>query len=298
MTFNEGSRLDPGRVGSRGRGAKGGLAIGGGIGGLAIVLLYMFLGGNPNDLGTLMDGTGSAPVDDTAQQDLAERCQTGADANEYADCRMVGTVNSLDAYWADALPAAGFSFEYPGIVLFDQATSSSCGTASSATGPFYCPPDQTIYLDVGFFAVLEDEFGSSGGPLGEMYVMAHEYGHHIENLVGVFDVADRSGTGADSDSVRVELMADCLAGVWAGHAATVADASGTPYLEPITQQQLDDALSAAAAVGDDRIQEASGGQVDPHRFTHGSAEQRADAFATGYRSGTLASCDLFGVTGG
>ncbi|MDN4484379.1 KPN_02809 family neutral zinc metallopeptidase [Demequina lignilytica] len=298
MTFNEGSRLDPGRVGSRGRSAKGGLAIGGGIGGLAIVLLYMFLGGNPSDLGALMGGTGSAPVDDTAQQDLADRCQTGADANDYTDCRMVGTVNSLDAYWAEALPAAGVDFAYPGIVLFDQATQSDCGTASSATGPFYCPPDQTIYLDVSFFDVLATDFGASGGPLAEMYVMAHEYGHHIENLVGVFDVADRTGTGEDSDSVKVELMADCLAGVWAGHAATVPDASGTPYLAPLTQQDLDDALSAAAAVGDDRIQEASGGEADPHTFTHGSAEQRADAFAAGYRNGTLAACDAFGVTDG
>ena len=297
MTFNEGSRLDPGRVGSRGRSAKGGLAIGGGLGGLAIVLLYMFLGGNPNDLGALMGGSGTAPVDDTAQQDLAERCQTGADANQYTDCRMVGTVNSLDAYWADALPAAGFAFDYPGIVLFDQATSSGCGTASSSTGPFYCPPDQTIYLDVSFFDVLETEFGSSGGPLAEMYVMAHEYGHHIENQIGVFDVADRSGTGEDSDSVKVELMADCLAGVWAGHAATVPDESGTPFLQPITDVQLADALSAAEAVGDDRIQEATQGESDPHTFTHGSSEQRAEAFTVGYQRGTLAACDAFGLVG-
>ncbi len=296
MTFNEGSRLDPSRVGRRGRGAGGGLVIGGGLGGLAVVLLYMFLGGNPADLDALVSGTGTAPVDSTTEGDLAERCLTGADANASVDCRMVGAVNSLDAYWADALPAAGFAFEHPGVVLFDGSMSSACGTASSATGPFYCPPDSTIYLDVTFFEELETTWGARGGTLGEMYVMAHEYGHHIESLVGVFDLADRSGTGSDSDSVRVELMADCLAGAWAGHAATVPDASGTPFLEPLTRDQVAGALSAAAAIGDDRIQEASGGSADPHTFTHGSSEQRVEAFSTGYERGTLAACGAFGVT--
>lgn len=297
MTFNEGSRLDPGRVRAGGRGVGGGLAIGGGLGGLAIVLLVMVLGGSPHDLGGLMGGV-QAPVDQTSQGDLADRCLTGADANTHTDCRMVGAVNSLDAYWDEALPAAGFTFTLPGVTLFDASTASACGTASSSTGPFYCPPDQTIYLDVAFFDVLERRFGSSGGPLAQMYVMAHEYGHHIENLVGVFDVADRSGTGADSDSVRVELMADCLAGVWAGHAATVPDASGTPLLQPLTDQDVADALSAAEAIGDDRIQEASGGSADPHTFTHGTSEQRQRAFTTGYTRGTLAACDAFGLVGG
>ncbi|WP_296664778.1 neutral zinc metallopeptidase [Demequina sp.] len=296
MAFNEGSRLDPGRVRSGRRGATGGIAIGGGIGGLAIVLLYMFLGGNPNDLGGLMGGSGVAPVDQTSQGDLDERCQTGADANQYTDCRMVGAVNSLDAYWVDALPAAGFAFDYPGITLFDGSAQSGCGTASSSTGPFYCPPDSTIYLDVAFFDVLEQQFGSSGGPLAQMYVMAHEYGHHIENLIGVFDVADRTASGADSDSVKVELMADCLAGVWAGHAATVPDESGTPFLQPLTDQDVADAVSAAESVGDDRIQEAVQGEVNPHSFTHGTSEQRREAFIVGYERGTLAACDAFGVT--
>ena len=299
MSFDDGARLDPGRVRAGGRGRRaGGIAVGGGLGGLALVLLVMFLGGNPGDLDALMGGVGEAPVDETAQGDIATRCQTGADANRYTDCRMVGAVNSLDAYWVDALPAAGFELDFPGVTLFEASAQSGCGTASSSTGPFYCPPDQTIYLDVAFFDVLESQFGASGGPLAQMYVMAHEYGHHLQNQIGVFEIADRSGAGADSDSVKVELMADCLAGVWASHAATVPDASGTPFLEPLTAADVADAVSAAEAVGDDRIQEAVQGEANPHTFTHGTAEQRRDSFMTGYDTGNIARCDAFGVLAG
>ncbi|HZL80614.1 MAG TPA: neutral zinc metallopeptidase, partial [Demequina sp.] len=183
----------------------------------------------------------------------------------------------------------------PGVVVFDQATSTACGTASSATGPFYCPPDQTLYADTTFFSSLT-QFGFEGGNLAEAYVIAHEYGHHVENELGIFDIADRSGTGTNSDSVKIELMADCLAGVWVGHAATTPDPdTGIPFLEPITQAQLDNALAAAASVGDDRIQETIQGEATPHTFTHGTSEQRTQAFTTGYTNGTVASCDAFGV---
>lgn len=302
MSFNEGTRLDPNRIQRRGPGgAKGGMAIGGGIGGLIIVILALIFGIDPSalnlDSGTSGQGGSGAVQDDTAQQDYNTRCATAAAAEKYADCRVLPVVESLDAYWADALPAAGFTHELPGIVVFDQSTSTACGTASSATGPFYCPPDQTLYVDTTFFDSLS-QFGYENGNLAEAYVVAHEYGHHIENELGIFEIADRSGTGANSDSVKVELMADCLAGVWVGHAATTPDPdTGVPFLEPITQDQLDNALAAAASVGDDRIQQTVQGEADPHTFTHGTSQQRTDAFTTGYTNGTVASCDSFGVVG-
>ena len=195
------------------------------------------------------------------------------------------------------MPGLGAQLALPGIVVFDNSAQSACGTASAATGPFYCPTDQTIYLDVAFFDELETKYGSSGGPLAQMYVVAHEYGHHIQHQLGVFDVADTSQTGEGSDSVKVELMADCLAGVWAGHAATTQDADGVTLIKPLTQQDVNDALSAAAAVGDDRIQQQATGHVDESAFTHGSAEERQAAFTTGYSKGTATACDSFNVIG-
>ncbi len=300
MTFSEGTRLDPNRVQRRGPGgSRGGVAIGGGIGGIVIVILALIFGIDPSalnlDSGTQGLGGAAGAQDDTAQNDFAASCTTGADANTNADCRVLAVIESLDAYWTDALPGAGFRHELPGVVIFDQSTSSGCGTASSSTGPFYCPPDQSLYIDTTFFASLA-EFGFESGNLAEAYVIAHEYGHHLENEMGIFDIADRSGSGTNSDSVKVELMADCLAGVWTGHAASTPDPdTGIPFLEPITQGQLDNALAAAASVGDDRIQEAVQGEADPHTFTHGTSEQRTQAFTIGYTNGTVASCDAFGV---
>ena len=297
MTFRENSRLDSNRVNRRSRGATGGVAVGGGIGGLLLVILGLFFG---VDLSSITGGgsVGSSDVsitDEEAQADFNNRCQTGADANEYADCRVLGTVQSLDDYWETAAPQAGIPFSYPEIVVFDDSTASACGTASQATGPFYCPGDTGIYIDTSFFDLLVTQFGSSDGALAEMYVVAHEYGHHIQNIGGVFNVADRGSTGANSDTVKVELMADCLAGAWAHHASTTEDASGTPFLEPFTEREIQDALDAAAAVGDDHIQERLQGQTDPHTYTHGTSEQRMDAFMFGYENGDPQRCDLFNL---
>jgi len=298
MTFTSGSRLDPTRVQRRGASAgAGGMAIGGGIGGLLLLVVGAFLG---VDLTGLLGGGSSGSTvsanDPAAQAQLEQKCKTGADANNSTDCLVVGTVDSLDSYWSSAMPALGATFSYPEIVLFDGQTSTGCGTASVQTGPFYCPPDKTIYVETNFFQILA-EFGGSTGPLAQEYVIAHEYGHHIQQLLGIFDVADRSGTGANSDSVKVELMADCLAGVWTHFAATAPDASGTPFLVAPTTAEINDALSAAGSVGDDNIQKASGGQADPDSFTHGTSEQRIQAFTLGYQTGSVAQCDPFGVTG-
>jgi hypothetical protein len=298
MTFNAGARLDPSRIQRRGASAgAGGMAIGGGIGGLLLLLVGAYFG---IDLtGILGGGTSGSNIsanDPAAQQQLEQKCTTGASANASTDCLVVGTVDSLDSYWSSAMPALGGSFSYPKVTLFDGQTSTACGTASVQTGPFYCPTDTTIYVESKFFQILS-EFGGSTGPLAQEYVIAHEYGHHIQQLLGIFDVANRSGTGANSDSVKVELMADCLAGVWTHFAASAPDANGTPFLMPPTEVEINDALSAAGSVGDDNIQKASGGQANPDSFTHGSSAQRIQAFSLGYQSGSVAQCDPFGVTG-
>lgn len=286
MTFSEGGRFEGGRVGRR----RGGAVAGGGAG-VAIIafLIYQFTG---VDVSPVLDGAGGGATGQEEQGAVGD-C-TAEEANTNRECRLSATVQSLDAYWAGVFDASQAEFVQPEVWSFEQGTSTGCGQASSSTGPFYCPPDQGIYMDLGFFDLLQSRFGASGGPLAEMYVTAHEYGHHIQNITGVMDRADRSGSGAGSDSVRVELQADCYAGLWAGDAATTVDPdTGVPFLEPVTEEQLADALSAAEAVGDDHIQEQSGGSVDPHTWTHGSSEQRQRWFMTGYTEGTPQACDTF-----
>jgi predicted metalloprotease len=285
VTFNENVRLDPGRV-SRRRGRGTGIAVGGGLGALALFLLAQFLGVD-------LSGLAGDPGTSQEQGSADEACTTGAAANASVECRMVGAADALDTYWAEELPALGAAYRPPAFLLFDDAVSTACGSATSAVGPFYCPPDETVYIDTTFYDELRGRFGASGGPLAEMYVVAHEWGHHVQNIMGIMGRAQRGDTGPTSDSVRLELQADCFAGAWAGDASTTPDPdSGVPFLEPISREQYVDALDAAAAVGDDHIQEATAGQVQPHTWTHGSAEQRQRWFAAGFEQGAGA-CDTF-----
>ncbi len=285
VTFSQGGNFEGGRVRRR---AGGGTIAAGGGGLVAIIALAIYLFTGQDVSGQLGAGPGGGSEQETAVGEC-----TVEQANTDPICRFSATMQSLDAFWQTSLPA-GTAFAAPGGVEFSGGTSTGCGQASAATGPFYCPPDRTVYLDSTFFATLQQQFGAQGGPLAEMYIYAHEYGHHVQNLTGVFDRADRSGGGAESDSVRVELQADCYAGMWAGAATeTPRPGTDTPFLEPITAEQLAQALDAAAAVGDDHIQQQSGGGVNPDTWTHGSSEQRQRWFTTGYEQGSLAACDTF-----
>ncbi|SMQ71553.1 neutral zinc metallopeptidase [Agreia sp. VKM Ac-1783] len=289
MTFNDNAKLDTSRVSKRGRNT--GIAVGGGS---AVVVIGLFL--LSQFLGVDLTGlAGGAQQGTQSEEDLS--CQYGSEANADVECLMVGAENSLYDYWTDEAPRLGVQFTQPNdFVLFTQSTSTGCGQASSATGPFYCPPDQSIYMDTSFFDELRTQFGASGGTLSEMYVVAHEYGHHIQNLLGVMDRTDRTDTGPTSDSVRTELQADCYAGAWVAAASTTEDQDGVTFLEPVTDAQIADALNAASVIGDDRIQEMGSGQVNPESWTHGSSEQREKWFQVGMKNGA-GGCDTFTISG-
>lgn len=280
----------PGGGGRRG----GGVAIGGGAGGCLLVVLligYTILGGNPLDLLGGGDTGGGAPV---VHGGALQECQTGAAANNRDDCLVQATIESDDSLWAKLAPANGIRFTEPNGVVFSGQTNTGCGPATSATGPFYCPADATIYIDTSFYQELQSRFGSDGGQLAKMYVVAHEYGHHIQNLDGTLSRANHNDTGPQGEMVRLELQADCYAGVWAHHASSTTDAEGRPMLEPLTREDVASALSAAAAVGDDHIQrDVSGGRVRPDTWTHGSSQQRESWFTRGLDKGTMQACDTF-----
>ena len=224
-----------------------------------------------------------APAQQGDNTDLAASCRTGADANQEEDCRIVAVVNSVQEYWGGAVR----SYQEADTVLFTGQVSTGCGAASSAVGPFYCPPDEQVYIDLSFFDELQTRFGASGGPFAEAYVIAHEYGHHVQNLLGTNDgwaTTARAPSRARSGS---SSRPTATPGVWA------ANAVETELIEQLTEEDIADGLSAASAVGDDRIQEAAQGRVDPESWTHGSSEQRQRWFTTGYRSGDPDACDTF-----
>jgi predicted metalloprotease len=276
VRFNRGAQLDTSQVSDR-RGA-GPLALGGG--GIIGLIVLVF---------SLLNGGGGGSLPDTSagdlKSDLSATCQTGDDANQRQDCRIVGVINSVQAYWGTHQP----NYTKASTVFFTGQTNTGCGAASSAVGPFYCPTDQKVYIDLGFYEDLRNRFGAQGGPFAEAYVIAHEYGHHIENLRGVLDKARSKETGPQSAGVRVELQADCLAGMWAKGAVE------TGFIDELTEADIADGLNAASSIGDDRIQEQAQGQVSPESWTHGSSEQRQRWFKTGFQSTTSTACDTFAV---
>jgi uncharacterized protein len=290
MPFNNKSRLDSSQVDDRrGRSMGTTVAIGGGGIGLVILVIALLTGVNLNDLIGVTGQSPSASLDNTSEiNSLANACQTGADANTRQDCQIVGFVNSIQAYWSDEFSNQGAEYTPAKTVLFTGSTEGACGYASAAVGPFYCPNDQQVYLDLSFFEELQTRFGAQGGIFAVAYVLAHEYGHHIQDLAGVLDASGNSNaTGPHSASVQTELQADCLAGVWMYHA------SETGYLTKPTDAEIAQSLDAAASVGDDRIQNMTQGYVSPESWTHGSSEQRQQALMTGLQSGDLNSCNEY-----
>ena len=290
MRFRRRARLDPGQVTDvRGRRTgRGGIAIGGGglgLAGIVVYLLFALLSGGEG-LGQL------APLEDQAvgrgdtPSEVSQECRTGEDANERQDCRIVGVVNSVQKFWDSTFERSGRKYPYADTVFFTDQVQTECGFASSQVGPFYCPRDQQVYIDLGFFDELESRFGA-GGDFAEAYVIAHEYGHHVQNQLGVLERIGNDRQGPESRAVRAELQADCFAGTWA------ANAVETGLIEELTQADINEALDAASAIGDDRIQEQTQGQVNPETWTHGSAEQRRRWFSRGYEEGRPAVCDTF-----
>ena len=268
-------------------GGGGRIALGGGLGGLLIVVIAMFLGVDP---GPIVSQQQAGYSNDVAPGFDLDQCKSGADANKYVQCRVVATGNSVDAVWHQLMP----KYTRPHLRLFSGSVDTGCGPATTAVGPFYCPVDQTAYFDTEFFKELVDRFGSSGGPFAQEYVVAHEYGHPVQQLQGNLGRAQQGAQGANGNGVRTELQADCYAGIWAHYASTVKQQStGVPYLQPLSDNDIRDALSAAASVGDARIQKASTGRINPESWTHGSSAERQKWFTIGYQTGDPNKCDTF-----
>lgn len=288
---------------SSGGGGRGGGGFGGGGGGgnilvallassigrrfgipgmiIAAVVVFFFSGGGN------MIGGGDDASQQQQQGEALQGCDTAADANEREDCRIAGTKKSLDDFWTEALPAnADIQYTKPQVRIEESQVSTGCGSANiSQSGPFYCPADKTVYVSTGFYKQLK-KMGGSDGEFSQMYVTAHEFGHHIQNLQGNLGLSDYNDPGADSNAVKMELQADCYAGMWASN----ADKGDKPVLDPITQDQVQQAVTTAQSIGDDAIQESAGQQVNPDSWTHGSSEQRTESFMRGYQGGTMDSC--------
>jgi predicted metalloprotease len=300
MRFRESGRLDTSGVSDRrGMGGGRGIAVGGGglgLVGLIIVVILQMAGGGSGGGGGGAGLGGLSSLGEGEQADnsqLEQRCQDVGDANDSEECAVVAEINSIQDYWSQTL---GSRYTETDTVFFSGSVQTSCGAASSGSGPFYCPADQLVYIDLSFFDQLKSQFGAEGGAFVDAYVLAHEYGHHVQNLLGTNQQVTPGETGPTSGTVRLELQADCYAGTWANHAETVPDASGEPLITEINQDDIDRALDAASRIGDDFIQQNLGnGRVDQDAFTHGSSEQRQKWFMTGYQTGDPNRCDTFGT---
>lgn len=266
------------------RGGRGGMsrgtAVGAGVGGVGILglLIALIFGG------ALPQNTASAPAPaaDTTS-DVATRCNQPGAIEQYDDCYIVKIFNETNEIWAGQVS----NYQRPTLVLFERGVRTACGPASSDTGPFYCPGDGKVYIDLGFMKQLQRQLGAEGRN-AQAYIVAHEVGHHIQNITGTErrarQLQQQNRGRANEISVRLELQADCYAGVWAATAARQG------ILEP---GDIEEGLGAAAAVGDDRLQKMATGRVSPESWTHGSSEQRMQWFRRGFDAGDASACDTF-----
>jgi hypothetical protein len=292
MRFRRGAKFDTGQVTDlRGRrmGTPGGVAVGGGALGLTGLVIYLLIavlsgGSGLGQLGPLDEqtvGQGDTPAE------VSPDCKTDEDINTRQDCRIVADVSSIQDFWDGVFQRSNRSYSYVNTIFFDGQVQTGCGVADARVGPFYCPVDKHVYIDLGFFDDLQSQFGVTSTPFVEAYVIAHEYGHHVQDQLGILNQISGTPQGPESPAVRSELQADCYAGVWAAHAAEAG------LIEPLMQQDINSGLDAASAIGDDRIQERTQGQVNPETWTHGSSEQRRRWFSRGYEQGRPAACDTF-----
>lgn len=308
MELNERAQIDTSQVedrrgsGGGGGGGIGGLPIplpggGGGKGSLVILLIVVvvsLVGGGFGFNALTGDEPGTGQGDNAA---IDQKCAAD-DALSQLDCRNTLYVNSVQAYWRTALPEHfGQQYQPAPTVFFEQAVNTGCGAADSGVGPFYCPADRKVFIDLSFYRVLAQQLGA-GGEFAQPYVVAHEYGHHVQTLLGteaqMRRQQQRDPGNANKLSVQLELQADCYAGAWAKNATGTADTAGQRIFRSITEQDIREGLDTAAAIGDDTIQQKSGGRIDESSFTHGSAAQRQEWFGRGFQTGDPTSCDTFG----
>ncbi|SDO50071.1 hypothetical protein SAMN04515671_1137 [Nakamurella panacisegetis] len=308
MKFNDDAQLDASQVedrrGATGSGGGGGFSLGrGGLagGGLGIIGVLIFVGiqlfsggGSGSSSTALSDvlaqvaGNGT-PTTQVASDQLS--CPQGADSSD--DCQVLAIINSVQAFWSQQLATSGTSYTKANTVFFSGQTPTGCGTGETGMGPFYCPTDRHVYIDLSFWQELKTQFGANDALFTQAYVLAHEYGHHVQDLLGT-NARVSSAKGATSGSVRLELQADCYAGVWAKNASTVAGSDGKVLISDITAADVANALDTAGKIGDDYIQtHLGGGSVDTSQFTHGSSAQRKKWFTAGYTSGKPGACNTF-----
>jgi predicted metalloprotease len=300
MELNENADIDTSQVEDQrgsggGGGGFGGLPIpigGGGLVGILITVVLALVGGY---FGVNQLGGGGSSGDNT---NITKACADKTTARTKLDCRNVLYVNSIQAFWKTAEPKYfGKQYSPAKTVLFSARVSTGCGAADSGTGPFYCPADDKVYIDLTFYQQLAQQLGAPG-EFAQPYVLAHEYGHHIQDLVGTeakMRVAQRNASDAEQNllSVKLELQADCYAGVWAKHATETTANNGQPIFKSLTADDIQEGIQTAGQIGDDVLQQRAGNTINPKEFTHGTSADRQKWFSQGYNSGTPAKCDTF-----
>jgi predicted metalloprotease len=284
----------------RGRGPSRGVAVGGGAGLITLIAVVLFsvLGGGTAGIDPALIesalGGGAQQGDAESAAELQERCSTDDALEKYTDCYLIKVYNETDEVWAADFAASGQEYRAPRLAFFSGSVQTGCGPATAEVGPFYCPPDERIYFDLDFLAQLQQEFGADGR-YAQAYILAHEYGHHLQTVLGterqVRIAQQQNPRQANELSIALELQADCLAGVW----GRLANDQGNVT---ITEAELQQAQDAAAAVGDDRIQQQTQGRVNPESWTHGSAADRERWYLAGYSSGDLDACNTFAELSG